>query len=361
MLNNVKSWLETRIGASSFLTSSLAEIRVPRDLSMKRTLGFVAFIAVIVQTVTGIFLLVYYIPHPDYAFRSIQNIMMIVPFGWLVRLTHSVGSNLLLVVVLLHMLTVLFSGNFSRPRELTWVTGAFMLVLIFGYGLTGFLFPWSQLNYWATTIVTAIPSTFPFFGESVSNWLRGGSLVSGTTLSRYFALHVGLLPLAFLVFLVLHIFLVIRTGFAPSNPDQKQHEFNGLRRDDYPDGHPLYPYYVMRGVFLSLIYFAVMFFAISFVTTLILPEAANSPADPLKTPDLIRPPWYFLAPYQFIKFLPNKFVAGTLEIVVMILILFWPLFDTRAHTSPVKRPLFFSVCIILVVSWLLLTIWGRFS
>lgn len=359
-MENVRKWFETRVGAGLSPVSWVSDIRVPRDLEFKRTLGFVAFVAVAVQVLTGIFLLVYYIPHPDYAFRSLQYIMMIVPFGWLVRLMHSVGSNLLMAVVLIHMLTVLFSGRFSRPRELTWITGAFMLALIFAYCITGFLFPWSQLNYWATTMVTALPSALPFIGDDVSGWLRGGSVVSGTTLSRYFALHVGFLPLVFTVFLVLHIVLVFRTGFAPSNPEQRE-EVAEFRRDNYPDGHSLYPYYIMRGVFISLIYFAVMFFAISFVTTLILPESANSPADPMKTPGLIRPAWYFLAPYQLIKFLPNKFVAATLEIAIVFLLLFWPLFDTKAQKSPVKRPLFLTVCIILVVSWLLLTIWGRFS
>ena len=200
-MQQIRDWLEIRIGLDELIKSQLTEYRVPKNLNLFYTLGMVALAAFIIQVVTGVLLLIYYIPHEEQAFKSIQTIMNLVPYGWLFRLMHVVGSNLMIAVVLLHLTSVVFLGSYKKPRELTWVVGALLLFTTLTFCLSGYLLQWSQLSYWATTVVTNIPTAFPFCGDFICKLLRGSQNVSQETLSRFFALHVGLLPLLFMSFL----------------------------------------------------------------------------------------------------------------------------------------------------------------
>ena len=157
-----------RIGLDELVRSQLTEYRVPRNINLFYTLGFVALAVFVLQVVTGILLLIYYIPEPDRAFKSVQHIMTTVPYGWLFRLMHVVGSNLMVAVVILHMLSVFFMNSYKKPRELTWVTGALLFLITMAFCLSGYLLPWSQFSYWATTIVTTIPTAFPYVGDFVA-------------------------------------------------------------------------------------------------------------------------------------------------------------------------------------------------
>ena len=188
----MREWLEIRIGLDELIRSQLTEYRVPKNINIFYTLGMVAFAAFLFQVLTGILLLFYYIPDDKDAFKSVQFIMNQVPYGWLFRLMHVVGSNLMVAVVLLHMGSVFFLGAYKKPRELTWVVGALMFLTTLGFCLSGYLLPWSQLSYWATTVVTNIPTAFPLCGDLICKILRGSENVSGVTLNRFFALHVAL-------------------------------------------------------------------------------------------------------------------------------------------------------------------------
>ena len=147
-----------RVGLDNFIQTQVIEYRIPKNINLFYTLGFLTVIAYGVQAFTGIVLLIYYIPHPDHAFRSVQDIMTKVPYGWLFRQMHTVGSNLMITVVLLHMITVFLMGNYKRPRELTWLGGGLSLLMTIMFGLSGYLLPWTQLSYWATTVVTSMPT-----------------------------------------------------------------------------------------------------------------------------------------------------------------------------------------------------------
>jgi len=364
MTGKIKNWLEIRIGLDELIRTQLTEYKVPRGINFFYTLGIVALAAFIVQVVTGFFLLIYYIPDTEHAFGSVQDIMSKVPFGWLFRLMHAVGSNLMVALVILHMLSVFFMGSYKKPREMTWISGAFMLLMTLTFCLSGYLLPWSQLSYWATTIVTSIPTAFPYAGEFITRMMRGGETVSGITLNRFFALHVTLLPLLLILFIGIHLFLVRRIGIsAPpfGKAAEKKKPWIAFRHEDHPDGHAFYPYFVQKEMYVLMAYFALMFFIISFLPTLFFPEDANTPADQFKTPAHIKPEWYFLAAYQMLKLIPNKLLGVSIQMALTVVFLLWPFFDTKEEENILKRPLLLAVFVLSLIGWVGLTIWGQYS
>ncbi len=364
MLGRIKNWLEIRIGLEEIVRTQLKEYRIPRNINIFYTLGFVALVAFILQVVTGFFLLIYYIPHSDHAFLSVQDIMEKVPFGWLFRMMHVVGSNLLVIVVLLHMLTVFFMGSYKKPRELTWVAGGFMLLITLMFCLSGYLLPWSQLSFWATTIVTTIPTAFPYAGNYIAGILRGGENVTGITLNRFFALHVTFLPLLLIIFIGVHIFLVRRIGISSppfGEPGKEKSQWTVFRHDSHDNGYPFYPYFILKEMFMVALYFALMFLIIGFLPTLFLPEEANIPADPFKTPAHIKPEWYFLAPYQMLKIIPNKLLGVGIQIVITAIFLFWPFFDKKEEENILRRPFLLTLFILSLFFWISFTVWGMYS
>ncbi len=363
MWKKIEDWLEVRIGFNDLARTHLTEYRVPKNINLLYTLGFAAIIGYIIQVISGVFLLIYYIPHPDYAFGSVQDIMNKVPYGWLFRQIHVVGGNLLIVAVFLHMVTVFLMGNYMRPRELTWFGGGLMLIIIFIFGLSGYLLPWSQLSYWATTVVTSIPTAFPVIGDVTARILKGGEQVSGITLSRFFALHVAILPPLFLSLAVLHIFLIRRIGISATPFGMSAEEKRPLtefRQKTNADGYPFYPDFFLKMMFTVMAYCALMFFIITFLPTIFLPAEANAPADPLRTPTHIKPEWYFLAPYQMLRLIPNKFLGISIQLIFIGIFLFWPFFDNQKEKNILKRPALRGAFFFLLAAWIVLTFLGRY-
>jgi ubiquinol-cytochrome c reductase cytochrome b subunit len=359
MRSQLREWLEIRIGLDELVRSQLTEYRVPKEINLLYTLGMVAFASFLFQVLTGILLLCYYVPAEKGAFQSVQLIMNQVPYGWLFRLMHVVGANLMVAVVICHVSFGFFMGAYKKPRELTWVVGALLLLTTFGFCLSGYLLPWSQLSYWATTVVTDIPKAFPLVGDALSQMSRGGETVSGATLHRFFALHVAFLPLLLLLLFGLHVFLVRRIGISSPQPDsERPEEWQEFRHVSYPDGPPFYPYFVSREALMTAIYLVIMFAIIAFLPALFIPGDANIPADPLNTPAHIRPEWYFLAPYQMLKLIPNRFLGIALQLVLVLVFIFWPFVDSSEKRNILKRPSFLAFSLVIVVGWIVLTIWG---
>jgi ubiquinol-cytochrome c reductase cytochrome b subunit len=354
----MRDWLEVRIGLDELMRSQLTEYRVPKNINLFYTLGIVAFVAYLVQSLTGILLLFYYIPDDKDAFKSIQLIMNHVPYGWLFRLIHVVGSNLMVAVVFLHMLSVFALGSYKKPRELTWVVGALMLLTTLGFCLSGYLLPWSQLSFWATTVVTNIPTAFPLCGELICKVLRGSENVSGVTLNRFFAVHVAFLPPLLMSLFALHVFLVRRIGISSPPAAGQEKEWQEFRHEDHPDGPPFYPYFVSKEAFMVAIYFIIMFSIISFAPALFLPADATTPADPFSTPEHIRPEWYFLALYEMLKLIPNRFLGIASQLVLVLVFILWPLLDKSEEYNLLKRPLLLATFFGIIVVWIGLTLWG---
>lgn len=364
IFGRLTNWLDVRIGLDEFIKEQFTEYRVPRNVNIFYTLGFVSIFAYVIQSVTGFFLLFYYIPHPEHAFASVQTIMNVAPYGWLFRMLHVVGSNMLVVVAGLHMASVFFMQSYKKPRELTWVVGALMFLVTLGFCLSGYLLPWSQLSYWATTVVTTMPTAFPYIGSRVSEILRGGGMVAGSTLSRFFAVHVYLLPALLVALIGLHLFLVRRIGISSAVTGQEgktEVEWEKYRHEEHPDGPPFFPYFFSREALMVLLYYAAIFAVVAFLPTLFFPADANVPANPFKTPEHIKPEWYFLAPYQMLKMIPDKFMGILMQILALTVFVFWPLFDRRSERNIFKRPYLLGAFAGGLVLWLVLTLWGRVS
>ena len=210
MWQNVSQWLEERLGLQAMYENLLDR---PEPLgNWWNTLGSASLFLFILQTVTGIFLTVYYTPSPDHAYDSIQYIMNGVAFGWLIRGIHHWGASLMVLVVFIHMIRVFVTGSYKYPRELTWFIGIGLLLLTIGMGFTGYLLPWHQTAYWATTVGTQIAGSVPFLGNFILQALRGGPDLSALTLQRFFAAHIWILPALLIMLIGVHLYLIIKHG-----------------------------------------------------------------------------------------------------------------------------------------------------
>lgn len=360
MWKTIKNWFNVRIGGSELVATRLREYKVPADSGVLSTLGLVALLSIILQAITGIVLMFHYVPQSDTAFSSVTNIMQNVPYGWLFRSLHLVGSNILLAVIIVHLLNVFLRGFYSRPREITWISGALALLITLMFSSTGNLLPWNQFSYWSTTVATSIPSVMPVVGDVISRFLKGGEFVSGTTLTRFFALHVALLPLLAILLVSVHVFVVYRIGLARSD-NLKRGPIESFKAEDHSDGKPFYPGFLLKALSVFAFCSAIVVFIIAFFPTLLLKEMSLVEANPLLTPEIIRPQWYFLAPYQLIKTIPNEFVGINLQALFVLALVAWPFLDLGAEGKPVTQRPFAAVFFLgALVLWIALTIWGGY-
>jgi quinol-cytochrome oxidoreductase complex cytochrome b subunit len=210
MFKKLFAWLDERLGLNEVYKAVLD--RPEPKGNWWNTLGSASMFLFVMQGLTGIFLTVYYTPSPDHAYDSIQYIMNGVAFGWLIRGIHHWGASLMVIVVLIHMVRVFVTASYKYPRELTWLIGAGLLICTLGMGFTGYLLPWNQQAYWATTVGTSIAGSVPWIGPFILKVLRGGSDLSALTLSRFFSAHIWMLPLALAGLMGVHLFLIIKHG-----------------------------------------------------------------------------------------------------------------------------------------------------
>lgn len=205
-------WLDERLGLRR-LYDVILDRKVPRS-NWAFTLGSATLFLAVVQTVTGILLTAYYVPHPDQAYDSINYIMNEVAYGWLIRGIHHWGATLMVIFVTLHLVRTFFYGAYKFPREMTWITGVLLLLVTLGMGFTGYLLPWNQRAYWATTVGTSITETIPFMGPFINQVLRGGTELSTLTLARFFSAHIWMLPAALFGLIGVHLYMVVRLGIS---------------------------------------------------------------------------------------------------------------------------------------------------
>lgn len=364
MWANIKHWIEIRIGLEELINKHLRSYRTPKGANFLNTLGFVAMVAFIVQVITGIMLLLYYVPHPDHAFQSVQNITNNIPYGWLFRLIHNIGSNIIIGVIIIHLIQAFLRVSYKKPREITWISGSIMFFLVLLTSITGQLLPWHQTGFWQTTVTSTIPAFLPVIGEGISSYMRGGEFVTGVTLSRYFSFHVVILPVVISVLIGLHVMLIRRQGLSTSaiiEPKNDKNPHDDFRRETHADGQACFPNFSLKRLFMVMVYFAIIFFIMTFMPNIFLPPETNMPANPLMTPETIRPAWYFLAPYQLIKTIPNDLLGISLLAIFTIVFTFWPFFDAKESERNIrKRPVLLGVSLAFLVLWGIFTIWGMF-
>jgi len=358
-------WLEVRIGVRELAEKELTSYLLPRTINVWYSMGSILLAIFALQVVTGILLMVYYVPDADKAFKSVTAIMNEVPFGWLIRLCHAVGSNMMVLILLFHMFSVLFMGSYKSPRELNWLSGFILFNLVLGISLTGYLLPWSQLSFWATTVATNSVGAIPYVGGYLTEFLRGGKLVGPPTLGRFFALHVALLPLLIASVVAIHLFLLERIGVSspPFGQENSANRWEGdrFRYEDHPGGIPFFPNYLLQDMTSIFVYLAFFFAVVFFAPSIFFPFDAFSPANPFQTPAHIKPEWYFLANYQTLKLFPNEFIGLMVQGAAMTFLAVLPFLDRGKERHPLKRPLFMLCAIGGIALYLALMIWGHYS
>ena len=365
LFNRIYQWIEVRLGIKELAEQELTGYLLPRNINFWYSMGSILLFIFTLQIVTGVLLLIYYVPDAEKAFASIKAIMNLIPFGWLIRTCHVVGASMMVFFLLLHMLSVLFMGSYKSPREMNWLSGFILFSLVLAISLTGYLLPWSQLSFWATTVATNSVGTIPVIGNFLIEFLRGGQLVGPPTLGRFFALHVAVLPIVITLFIGLHLFLLERIGIStpPFKTVDTRNVWKGdkFRYEDHPGGIPFFPNYMLQDLTSISIYCAFFLFFVFFVPSLFFPGDAFVAADPFHTPEHIKPEWYFLANYQTLKLFPNELIGIMIQTVAMTLIALLPFLDRGKERHPRKRPVFMPCAIGCILLYIALMIWGHYS
>jgi ubiquinol-cytochrome c reductase cytochrome b subunit len=365
MLKRLYDWIDLRIGAREIVKKELTGYLLPRNINEWYSLGSVLLVIFALQVLTGMLLLVYYVPDAEKAFKSVNFIMNDLPYGWLIRLFHAVGSNTMVAVLILHMLSTLMMGSYKSPRELNWLTGFILLALVQGISLTGYLLPWSQLSFWATTVATNSANAIPVIGPSLVEFMRGGKLVGPPTLGRFFAVHVAVLPVVIAGLIGAHLFLLKRTGISTppfgSLETGKPWRPASYSYQHHPGGIPFFPNYALQDLTSICIYFAIFLAVVFFVPHLLFTPDAFVPANAFKTPAHIKPEWYFLANYQTLKIFPSELLGISIQAAAMTLLALLPFIDRSPERHPLKRPIFLVCAVGGILLWLGLTVWGHYS
>jgi ubiquinol-cytochrome c reductase cytochrome b subunit len=360
----IADYIDERFGIRDILEQNLTKYLLPRNINFWYTLGAVLITLFAIQIGSGILLLIYYKPTTGEAFRSVERIMNEVPFGWLIRNIHAVGANIIIFALLLHMLSVLFMASYKSPRELTWVVGFLLFLVSLTMCLTGYLLPWSQLSFWATTVATSSSGEIPLIGDIVLRFLRGGATVGQPTLERFFALHIVALP-GLVGFLALfHLFCVRRVGISrpPFGQDWQPVPLPAtFHHEEHPGGIPFFPHYVSKDAAMIAFFLALLLGVVFFAPGLFFPPAAFEPADPFNTPPGIKPEWYFLWAYQTLKIFPSEFLGLAVQGMAVTLLMILPFLDRSPERCPSRRPIFITVFVLGIALFLALSVWGHYS
>ncbi len=350
MKQKIYSWVDERFQIGNFV-EFMHHKRVPmHGHTIFYYFGGIAMFFFVIQVISGILLLLYYKPGVDSAYESIQFITSQVEFGWLIRSIHAWSANLMVLAAFVHMFSVFFTRAFKKPRELTWISGVALLFLGMGFGFSGYLLPWNELAFFATKVGTDITGAVPVIGDFALRLLRGGEDVTGGTLSRFFAIHIAILPAIFTVLLTAHLFFVQRQGM--SEPDSWQDEPEEKHRY-----MPFFPHFMLRDFLLWIVALNILA-----LLAILWPSHLGLKADPFApAPAGIRPEWYFMFMFQTLKMIPPHvfFMEGEvlgivgfgLGAVAWVLIPFW-------IGPKIKSATIATLGTLIVLYIISMTIWG---
>ncbi|MBX9676484.1 MAG: cytochrome b N-terminal domain-containing protein [Methylotenera sp.] len=374
--NGLMGWVDARLPVTSFVKAHLTEYYAPKNFNFWYFFGSLALLILVLQIVTGIFLTMHYKPDAQQAFASVEYIMRDVFGGNIIRYMHSTGASMFFVVIYLHMFRGIIYGSYRTPRELIWLFGVGIFLVLMGEAFFGYLLPWGQMSYWGAQVIVNLFATIPFIGPDLSEWLRGDYLISDATLNRFFAFHVIALPFVLAGLVMVHLVALHEVG--SNNPDGIEIKAKKDKKTGIPlDGIPFHPYYTVKdlvGVVVFFIVFAsILFFAPEMGGYFI--EANNFiPADPLKTPAHIAPVWYFTPYYSILRAVPpimNSQFPGVAAMglsVMIFALLPWldksPVKSIRYRGALYKKWLAAFVISFLVLDYLGTVpsnVWGQFG
>ncbi|MCK5717515.1 MAG: cytochrome b N-terminal domain-containing protein [Thiomargarita sp.] len=334
MLTGLLDWVDARFPLTKMWNEHLAQYYAPKNFNFWYYFGSLALLLLMMQIFTGIFLAGNYKPDAGLAFGSVEYIMRDVNYGWLIRYMHSTGASFFFLFIYLHMFRALLYGSYQKPRELIWLIGMLIYVCLMAESFLGYLLPWGQMSYWGAQVIISLFGAIPVIGEELAVWVRGDYVIGDTTLNRFFAYHVVLVPIILLALAVVHIIALHEVG--SNNPDGVDIKKHKDPKTGIPlDGIPFHPYYTLKdivGIIVFLILFSVVIFYMPEFHGYFLEYNNFFPADPMKTPEHIEPSWYFTPFYAILRAVPDKF-GGVIAMGGAIVVLFFlPWLDR----SPVK-------------------------
>ena len=337
--NPALKWLEARLPIGGLIHSSFVVFPNPRNLNYFWTFGGILAFMLVAQIATGVVLAMHYTPHTTLAFASVEGIMRDVNGGWMLRYLHSNGASMFFIAVYIHIFRGLYYGSYKSPREVLWILGMIIFLLMMATGFMGYVLPWGLMSFWGATVITNLFSAIPIVGETIVTWLWGGFSVDNPTLNRFFSLHY-LLPFMIAGVVVLHIWALHIPG--SNNP-------TGVSVKSSQDTLPFHPYFTVKDA-LGLVVFLIVYMWFVFYLPNFMGHPDNyTPANPLVTPAHIVPEWYFLPFYAILRSIPDK-LGGVIAMFGAIAVLFVvPWLDTSKVRSANFRPLYRQFFWILVI------------
>ncbi len=349
-MNGLVTWIDARFPLISTWKTHVSEYYVPKNLNFYYFFGSLAMLVLVNQLVTGLWLTMFYTPTAAEAFSSVEFIMRDVNYGWLLRYMHSTGASAFFIVIYFHMFRGLLYGSYQKPRELIWILGMALFVLLMAEAFFGYLLPWGQMSYWGAQVITSLFGAIPYIGDSLVIWLRGDFHIATATLQRFFALHVIGIPLLLVFLVFLHLVALHKVGSNnPQGTEIKKH----LNDEGHPiDGIPFHPYYTVKD-FVGVIVFLIGFFAIIFFAPemggYFLEHANFAAADPFVTPDHIAPVWYMTPFYTMLRAIPDKLTGVIVMGGAIAILLFLPWLDKSRVRSMRYKGVFSKYTLLLFV------------
>ena len=323
-------WFHERLPIVAFTKDHALDFPTPKNLNYWWTFGGILAVMLVVQIVTGVVLVMHYTPQVDMAFGSVEHIMRDVNYGWLMRYLHMNGASMFFVAVYIHMFRGMYYGSYKAPREVLWMIGVIIYLLMMATAFMGYVLPWGQMSFWGAKVITNLFSAIPFVGPNVTTWLWGGYSVDNPTLNRFFSLHY-LLPFVLAGIVILHIWALHVPG--NNNP-------TGISVKSDKDTVPFHPYYTIKDGF-AIVAFLVVYALFVFYAPNYMGDPVNYvPANPLATPAHIKPEWYYLPFYAILRSIPNKLLGVIAMFSSILILLALPWLDTSRVRSGKYRPIF---------------------
>ncbi|MDE2385412.1 MAG: cytochrome b/b6 [Alphaproteobacteria bacterium] len=323
-------WFHERLPIVAFAKDHAMDFPTPKNLNYWWTFGGILAVMLVVQIITGIVLVMHYTPEATLAFSSVEHIMRDVNYGWMIRYMHFNGASFFFIAVYIHMFRGMYYGSYKAPREVLWMIGVIIYLIMMATAFMGYVLPWGNMSFWGAKVITNLFSAIPFVGTEITTWLWGGYAVDNPTLNRFFSLHY-LLPFVLAGVVILHIWALHVPG--NNNP-------TGIEVKSEKDTVPFHPYYTMKDGF-AIVVFLIVYALFVFYGPNYMGEPVNyTPANPLSTPAHIKPEWYYLPFYAILRSIPNKLFGVLAMFSSILILLFLPWLDTSRVRSGKYRPVF---------------------
>ncbi|WP_187901271.1 cytochrome b [Helicobacter pylori] len=363
---NLGEWLDMRLGTNKLVKVLMTEYWIPKNINFLWAMGVILLTLFGVLVVSGIFLLMYYKPDAKMAFDSVNfTIMQEVAYGWLWRHMHATAASMIFVIIYIHMFVGIYYGSYKKGREMIWISGMILFVVFSAEAFSGYMLPWGQMSYWAAAVITNLFGGIPFIGADVVEWIRGNYVVADSTLTRFFMLHVFLLPIAIILLVGVH-FYSLRIPHV-NNQEGEEIDFE-LEEKKFIEGKkkeskviPFWPVFLSKDIFVVCAFMVFFFYLVCYHYDFAMDPINFERANSLKTPPHIYPEWYFLWSYEVLR---GFFFSADLGLmafgVAQVIFFLLPFLDRSPVVAPAhKRPVFEAWFWLLIIDMIVLTIYGK--